>query len=138
VARRSQNALFMLTILIVDDEPNVLELVRITLETPTIRVVEAPDGETALTQAELFEPDLILLDVHLPDVSGLEVCRILRERPQFARTTIVMLTAATQADDVARGLEAGATHYLTKPFSPIHLLSLVERLLPARLSWLPR
>jgi DNA-binding response OmpR family regulator len=128
----------MPTILIVDDEPNVLELVRMTLETSWVRIVEAPDGETALDRADLVEPELILLDVHLPDISGLEVCRELRGQERFSHTPIVMLTAATQADDAERGLAAGATHYLTKPFSPIQLLTLVERLLPPRLTWLPR
>ena len=128
----------MVTILIVDDEPHIVELVRVTLEEPAVRVVEALDGESALAQAEVFEPDLILLDVHLPDVSGLDVCRALRRMEPFSRTTIVMLTAASQVDDIARGFAAGATQYLTKPFSPLHLLSLVERLLPARLTWLPR
>lgn len=128
----------MVTILIVDDEPHIVELVRVTLEEPAVRIVEALDGETALAQAETFEPELILLDVHLPDMSGLDVCRALRRMELFSRTTIVMLTAATQVDDIARGFAAGATHYLTKPFSPLHLLSLVERLLPARLTWLPR
>ena len=128
----------MVTILIVDDEPHIVELVRVTLEEPAVRIVEALDGETALAQAETFEPDLILLDVHLPDMSGLDVCRALRRMEQFSRTTIVMLTAASQVDDIARGFAAGATQYLTKPFSPLHLLSLVERLLPARLTWLPR
>ena len=128
----------MVTILIVDDEPHIVELVRVTLEEPAVRIVDALDGETALAQADTFEPELILLDVHLPDMSGLDVCRALRRMEQFARTTIVMLTAATQVDDIARGFAAGATHYLTKPFSPLHLLSLVERLLPTRLTWLPR
>ena len=128
----------MVTILIVDDEPHIVELVRVTLEEPAVRIVEALDGESALAQAETFEPDLILLDVHLPDMSGLDVCRALRQMAPSSRTTIVMLTAASQVDDIARGFAAGATQYLTKPFSPLHLLSLVERLLPARLTWLPR
>jgi two-component system phosphate regulon response regulator PhoB len=69
-------------------------------------------------------------------VSGLEVCRALRSRPRLAAVRIVMLTAAAQQDDVARGLAAGADDYLTKPFSPLRLLELVDRLLP-RMTWLP-
>ncbi|HXU90599.1 MAG TPA: response regulator [Methylomirabilota bacterium] len=126
----------MLTILIADDEPHVVELVRVTLEDNRVRVFEAADGETALAIAEALEPDVVLLDVHLPDRSGLEVCRLLRKHPRLASTTIIMLTAAAQQDDIARGFSAGATEYLTKPFSPVRLLSLVERLMP-RLVWPP-
>jgi CheY-like chemotaxis protein len=126
----------MPTVLIVDDEPNIVELVRVTLEDERLRVVEAADGHEALNRAEEHVPDLVLLDVHLPDLSGLEVCRRLRGNPRFARTPIVMLTAAAQQEDVARGLAAGATQYLTKPFSPVRLLSLVEMLAPGAVLWL--
>jgi len=126
----------MLTILITDDEPHVVELVRVTLEDERVRVIEAPDGVTALALADELEPELIFLDVNLPDLSGLEVCRRLRREPGLAGVRIVMLTAAAQQDDIARGLAAGATHYLTKPFSPVRLLSLAEALLP-RVAWLP-
>jgi CheY-like chemotaxis protein len=126
----------MLTVLIADDEAHVVELVRITLEDERVRVVEASDGTTALQLAAELEPELIFLDVNLPDLSGLEVCRRLRREPGLADARIVMLTAAAQQDDIARGLSAGATHYLTKPFSPVRLLSLVEGLLP-RAVWLP-
>ena len=126
----------MLTILIADDEPHVVELVRLTLEDERVRVVEASDGAAALELAAELDPELIFLDVNLPDISGLEVCRRLRKQTQTACAHIIMLTAAAQKDDVARGLAAGATHYLTKPFSPVRLLSLVEGLLP-RVAWLP-
>jgi two-component system phosphate regulon response regulator PhoB len=126
----------MLTVLIADDEAHVVELVRVTLEDERVRVVEAADGATALGLAAELEPELIFLDLNLPDLSGLEVCRRLRREPGLAGVRIVMLTAAAQQDDVARGLSAGATHYLTKPFSPVRLLSLVEGLLP-RAAWLP-
>ncbi len=116
----------MLTILIADDEPHVVELVRLTLEDERINVVEALDGETALLQAEAQLPELIFLDVQLPDISGFEVCARLRKDPRFAGTKVVMLTASAQEADVARGLAAGANHYLPKPFSPVRLLSLVE------------
>ena len=127
----------MTTILIADDEPHVVELVRVTLEDDRVWVVQAAGGAAALELADLLGPELILLDVHMPDMSGLEVCRRLRAEPRFAATQIVMLTAAAQREDVARGLQAGATEYLTKPFSPVRLLGLVERLVP-RAAWLPK
>jgi len=126
----------MLTILIADDEPHVVELVRVTLEDERVQVVEASDGTAALDLAAELDPELIFLDVNLPDMSGLDVCRRLRKAPGTACALIVMLTAAAQHEDVARGLAAGATHYLTKPFSPVRLLSLVESLLPGA-AWLP-
>ncbi|MBI3826804.1 MAG: response regulator [Candidatus Rokubacteria bacterium] len=125
----------MLTVLIVDDEPNIVELVRVTLEDDHVRVVIAVDAETALARAAEARPDLILLDVQLPDRSGLEVCRLLRRDPRFTRTRIVMLTAASQQADVGRGLAAGADVYLTKPFSPVRLLALVDSLFPHETLW---
>jgi two-component system, OmpR family, phosphate regulon response regulator PhoB len=126
----------MLTVLIADDEAHVVELVRVTLEDDRVRVIEAADGATALQLAEEFEPELVFLDVNLPDMSGLEVCRRIRRRPRLAGARVVMLSAAAQQDDLARGMAAGASYYLTKPFSPVRLLSLVERLLP-KTAWLP-
>jgi CheY-like chemotaxis protein len=101
-------------------------------------VVAAADGVAAVALASEIQPSLILLDVNMPGWDGFEVCRRLRADPRFAATPIVMLTAAAQADDVRRGLEAGATEYLTKPFSPVRLLTLVDDLSPGAASWLPR
>ena len=127
----------MTTILIVDDEPPILDLVRFTLEDADVRVVEASDGVEALVVARRVRPDLILLDVHMPRLDGLEACRQIRREPALARTPIVMLTAAGQEADRARGREAGADEYLTKPFSPLALLALVEALVPETRSWRP-
>ncbi|HEV8226738.1 MAG TPA: response regulator [Methylomirabilota bacterium] len=127
----------MTTILIVDDEPAILDLVRFTLEDAEVRVVEASDGVEALALARRVRPDLILLDVHMPRLDGLEACRQIRRDPALARTPIVMLTAAGQEADRARGREAGADEYLTKPFSPLALLALVEALVPETRSWRP-
>ena len=127
----------MTTILIVDDEPPILDLVRFTLEDADVRVVEASDGVEALAVARRVRPDLILLDVHMPRLDGLEACRQIRREPALARTPIVMLTAAGQEADRARGREAGADEYLTKPFSPLTLLALVEALVPETRSWRP-
>jgi two-component system alkaline phosphatase synthesis response regulator PhoP len=125
----------MATVLIVDDEPPIVELVRFTLEDEHVRVLEAGDGLEALAVARAERPDLIFLDVQLPRLNGFEVCRRLRLEPGLEKTRIVMLTAAGQAQDLARGRAAGADLYLTKPFSPLRLLTLVSSLLPEVPLW---
>jgi two-component system phosphate regulon response regulator PhoB len=125
----------MATVMIVDDEPHIITLVRVTLEDERLRIVEANDGEEAIALAERELPDLILLDIRMPRLDGFEVCRRLRQEPRFHRTKIVMLTASGQERDRSRGLAAGADDYLTKPFSPLALLSLVQTLLPSEPEW---
>ncbi|MEK8035188.1 MAG: response regulator [candidate division NC10 bacterium] len=125
----------MTTILVADDEPPILELIRFTLEDDQVRVVEARDGLEALRLAQAVRPELCFLDVQMPDLDGLAVCRLLRQDPALAGTRIVMLTAASQEADRVRGLAAGADGYLTKPFSPLALFSLVRSLLPEAVSW---
>lgn len=124
-----------MTLLIADDEPAILDLVRFTLEDPQLRIVEASDGAAALELAQQVRPDVALLDVKMPRLSGLDVCRRLRELPECAHTRVVLLTAAAQAEDRRRGLAAGADHYLTKPFSPLALLTLVRSLMPEVSIW---
>ena len=128
----------MMNVLIADDEASVVELVRVTLEDERVRVVAASDGVTALALATEIEPHLVLLDVNMPGWDGVEVCRRLRADARFTSTPIVMLTAAARPDDVRRGLEAGATEYLIKPFSPVRLLTLVDTLAPGAALWQPR
>ena len=125
----------MTTILVADDEPPILELIRFTLEDYRVRVVEARDGLEALRLAQAVRPELCFLDVQMPDLDGLAVCRLLRQDPALAGSRIVMLTAASQEADRVRGLAAGADGYLTKPFSPLALFSLVRSLLPEAVSW---
>ena len=126
----------MTTILIADDEEPIVELIRFTLEDPQVRVVEAHDGASALTVARETRPDLVLLDVRMPNIDGLEACRRLRAMSECAHTRIVLLTAAGQAQDRALGLAAGADEYLTKPFSPLALMELVKTLVPEGSAWL--
>ena len=126
----------MPTVLIVDDEPAILELVRFTLEDDRVRILEASDGRSALELAAAERPDLRLLDVRMGHLDGIEVCRRLRADPALAATRIVMLTAADQEADRARGLAAGADAYLSKPFSPLALLALVRSILPEAPTWL--
>jgi two-component system phosphate regulon response regulator PhoB len=125
----------MPTVLVVDDEPTILELVRYTLEDDQVTVLEAADGLQALATAREARPELILLDVQMPHLDGLEVCRRLRADAALAGARIVMLTAAGQEADRARGLAAGADDYLTKPFSPLALFALVRALLPEATPW---
>jgi DNA-binding response OmpR family regulator len=125
----------MTNILVADDEPAIVELVRFTLEDDEVRVIVASDGDAALGLARAMRPELVLLDVHMPRLDGLEVCRRLRRSPECGGMRIVMLSAAGQAEDRARGLAAGADEYLTKPFSPLALLTLVRALLPEAPVW---
>jgi DNA-binding response OmpR family regulator len=116
-------------VLVVDDDPDLRDLVRIKLQTAGYEVVTANDGRDALAAVERRLPDLIVLDVAMPRVSGVEVCRQLRGTQRTESVPIIMLTARTQVTDEVEGLRAGADLYLAKPFSPRTLLSKVETLL---------
>ncbi|MBI3762220.1 MAG: response regulator [Chloroflexi bacterium] len=119
------------TVLIADDDASLRLLVSTTLADDSLELLEAPDGQQALALARQRRPDLILLDVSMPGLTGLEVCRALKANLPTARVPVVMLTAQGQDSDRERGLAAGAAAYLTKPFSPLQLLHLVEGLLKA-------
>ena len=119
----------MKKLLIVDDEDGVRALVRMTLDNGDYKIIEASDGHEALDLAREHRPDLVLLDVMLPDLSGMDVCRKIKDDPDLASTTVVMLTARAQTSDVGDAEEAGADGYFTKPFSPIALTRKVESIL---------
>jgi len=116
-------------ILIADDEESLRLLVHATLEDEAHQILEAADGVEALEIARREKPDLILLDVIMPRMDGLEVCRRLKRDPATSHIPIVMLTVMGREEDREKGLLAGADHYLRKPFSPLQLLYLVETLL---------
>ena len=109
------------TVLVVDDEQDILDLVRFRLEHDGYRVLTASDGQSGLTLAQAERPDLCILDVMMPKLSGLEVLANLRADPSTADTRVILLTARGQDADVDRGFELGAHDYVTKPFSPKEL-----------------
>ena len=113
-------------ILVVDDEPRMIRFIRMNLELEGYEVYEALDGLQALNQARDVLPDLIVLDVMMPELDGFETLRLLRE---IASVPIIMLTARGDEDDRVRGLELGADDYITKPFSPRELSSRVKAVL---------
>jgi len=117
------------TVLVVDDEKDLVELVRYHLEKDGHKCLEARDGETALQLARERVPDLIVLDLMLPGVDGLEVCRKIRKDPKTASIAIIMLTAKSEEVDRIVGLEMGADDYMVKPFSPRELVARVKAVL---------
>jgi len=117
------------TVLIVDDEKDLVELVRYHLEKNGLTCLEARDGESALRLAKERAPDLIVLDLMLPGVDGLEVCRKLRNDSKTASIAIIMLTAKAEEVDRIIGLEMGADDYMVKPFSPRELVARVKAVL---------
>jgi len=116
-------------ILVVDDEPDVIELLEFNLRGAGFDVISAEDGATALKKARESAPALVILDLMLPEVDGIEVCKILRRHPATAAIPIIMLTAKASEIDRVLGLELGADDYVTKPFSPRELVLRVKGLL---------
>lgn len=117
------------TVLIADDEPSMRLLVTATISSDQVTVLEAADGDEAWALIEQHRPALVLLDVQMPGQTGIELTVRIRQDPELAGTKIVILTSKAQATDVAHGLAAGADLYLTKPFSPISLMTYVEQAL---------
>ena len=117
------------TVLIVDDEQPIREMVEFSLERAGFRVVEAADAAEARVAVADQQPDLILLDWMLPDMSGLDLARAMRRENLARDIPIVMLTARTEEEDKVRGLDAGADDYVTKPFGPRELIARIRAVL---------
>jgi two-component system alkaline phosphatase synthesis response regulator PhoP len=116
-------------VLIIDDEADLIELVRYNLEQEGYSVIGAADGESGFARAVSEKPDVIVMDLMLPGIDGLEVCRMLRMESSTARIPIIMLTARASESDRVVGLELGADDYMTKPFSPRELTARIKALL---------
>lgn len=116
-------------ILVVDDEPDVTELVAYNLRSRKFVVESVNDATASISIARGFHPDLIILDIMMPNLSGIQICRIIRSDSKLSRVPIIFLTAKTEPHDRIEGLESGADDYLSKPFSPRELVLRVESIL---------
>ena len=116
-------------VLVADDDADIRDLVAFKLEQAGFEVIAVEDGQTALEQARSRQPTLAVLDVSMPGLSGIDVCRMLRADPATTGMLIIMLTARVQEQDVEGGFSAGADDYVTKPFSPRELVSRIQALL---------
>ena len=119
----------MKSVLIADDQNSIRLLVRATIESDEYAIIEATDGNDTWRLIQSLHPDLVLLDVQMPGLSGLEITRAVRCEPTLGSTRIILLTANSAKADIEAGLAAGADLYLTKPFSPLELLTVLEKAL---------
>jgi len=124
--QKAENNTISDLILVVDDEVDILELVCYNLEESGYRTIRVETGEEAIEQVRKTHPDLIILDLMLPGINGLEVCRILKNDQSTGGIPIIMLTARGEESDIVTGLELGADDYITKPFSPRVLLARIN------------
>ena len=122
----------MQSVLVVEDQADIRKLIRMSLETEPYELHEASDGVSALALARQHRPKLVLLDVMMPgDLNGLQVCQRIKTDPDLAHAKVLLLSARGQDSDRQAGVDVGADEYLTKPFSPMHLIATVERLMSA-------
>lgn len=119
-------------VLVVDDDPQVLKLLRVNFELEGYEVMSATNGEEALELVGRDSPDVVVCDVMMPGIDGLEVVRRLRAQPDTAGLPLVVVSAKAQRADVRAGLKLGADEYVTKPFDPAELIEIVQRLLEER------
>jgi DNA-binding response OmpR family regulator len=117
------------TVLVVDDDPVILKLLEVNFEMEGFQVVRAADGAEGLERAREVLPDIVVLDVMMPRMTGYEVAKALREDDQTAHIPIIFVTARAQSSDVERGMELGVEDYVTKPFDPLDLIDRVNNLL---------
>ena len=122
-------------LLLVDDEPNIIELAQMYLEREGYRIITAADGKAAIAAVDQHRPALVVLDIMLPEIDGLEVCRTLRQKKE--PVAILMLTARDEDIDKILGLELGADDYLTKPFNPRELVARVKAVLRRSIEKVP-
>lgn len=116
-------------ILIIEDEEGIIEALRLRLEANNYEVISAADGAEGLNKARSEKPDLIILDILLPKLDGYKVARMLKFDEKFSTIPIIMVTAKVQQSDIAKGKEAGADAYITKPFKAEELLAEMKKLL---------
>jgi two-component system alkaline phosphatase synthesis response regulator PhoP len=124
-----EHAVTKIKVLVVDDEAPIRLLCRVNLEAEGMEVLEAADGEAGLALARSEQPDVVLLDVMMPAMDGWQVAERLFEDAETSEIPLVFLTARAELRDRARGLELGGVDYITKPFNPVELASVVERML---------
>ncbi|HEY4740561.1 MAG TPA: response regulator [Candidatus Acidoferrales bacterium] len=127
--QKGQEDVIKKRILVIEDDRDIVELVRYNLEKDGFQVLTAADGSTGMAQVKKTPPDLLVLDLMLPKLSGLEICKEIRRDPSLNRLPILMLTARGEEADRVVGLELGADDYVTKPFSPRELAARVKALL---------
>ena len=118
-----------LSVLVVDDDPVILRLLQVNFELEGIGVELAVDGEEGLQRVHADPPDLVISDIMMPKVNGLELLAALRSSPDTAALPVILLSAKAQVADVQRGLELGADDYITKPFDPLELIDRVYKVL---------
>jgi two-component system, OmpR family, alkaline phosphatase synthesis response regulator PhoP len=116
-------------ILLIEDEKDIIELLTYNLSKEGAQVFNTSDGSKALETAKLVNPDIILLDLMLPGLDGLEICKLIKMEPQTKHIPIIMLTAKSEDSDIITGLELGAEDYITKPFSPKVLIARIRSVL---------
>ena len=116
-------------VLIVDDEPDIVESIKFNLELENIECMEAYDGKEGFSKVRKENPDLIILDIMLPNMNGYKISRLLKFDESYKHIPIIMLTARTQANDIKLGEETGADEYVTKPFDMDMLVALVKKYL---------
>jgi CheY-like chemotaxis protein len=120
------------TVLVVDDDPVIQKLLKVNFEMEGYRVVSAADGAEGLEQARAEDPDVIILDIMMPRMNGLEVLTVLKGDGALRAIPVILLSAKAQAGDVQAGLDKGADAYVTKPFDPLELLDRVGEFVAAR------